>query len=59
MGEETVEHVMVECSRIHHPAAKLPEPYIIATNRLKALECLELWKAKPDLPGIFQLRQLD
>ena len=52
--EETVEHAMGECPPIHHPANKLPEPYIIATNPLKALELWELWRVKSDLPGISQ-----
>ena len=42
------------CPRIHHPATRLPKPYLIATNPLKALEFWEAWKAKPDLPGISQ-----
>ena len=40
---------------IHLPATKLPEPYLIAINPLKALD---LWKAKPDLPVILQLGPL-
>ena len=38
MGKETVEHIMGECPRIHHPAAHLPEPFLNATNPRKALE---------------------
>ena len=52
MWEETVEHVMEECPRTHNPTAQLPEPCLIETNFLKTLELWELWKAKPDLPGI-------
>ena len=51
-GEETVEHAIGECPRSHHPTARLPDPFIIATNPHKALDLRELWKAKPDLPGI-------
>ena len=43
MVEETVEHVMGECPRIHHPTAQLNELYLIATNPIKALELWELW----------------
>ena len=43
MGEETVEHAIGECPRTQHPPSQLPEPYLTATNPLKALE---LWKAK-------------
>ena len=57
-GEETVEHVMGECSSIHNLAIQLPEPYLIATNLLKALVMLGLWKAKPGHPRISQLAQL-
>ena len=46
------------CPLIQHPATKLPEPNQFATNPLKELELLELWKAKPDLPGISQPEQL-
>ena len=44
--------------RNHQPVFQLPEPYQIVFNPLKALETLELWKAKTDLPGNLQPGQL-
>ena len=41
MGEETVEHEMGECPRIHHHTAQLSEPYLIVTNPLKTFELLK------------------
>ena len=58
MGEETVERAMGEFPRIDDPLTKLHEPCLIAINPLKALELLEMWKAKPDLPEILQPDQL-
>ena len=42
------------CPQTHQPATRLPKPYLIATNTLKALELWSLRKAKPDLPWISQ-----
>ena len=59
MGEETVENLMGEYPRNYNPAAQLQELYLLDTNPHKAMELVELWKAKPDLPGISQPGQHD
>ena len=52
--KKTVEHIMGECHWTHQPTRTLPD----CDQPLKVLELRELWKAKPDLPGISQLEQL-
>ena len=55
MGEDTVEHVMREFSRIHHPVTQTILNY---DHPSQSLVLWELWKAKPDLNEISQLGRL-
>ena len=58
LGDETAEHVMYKCPRIHRPPAEPPLPDTMALNPKLTLMIWDKWKSMSDLSNISQLQPL-
>ena len=58
LGDETAEHVIYKCLRIHRPPAEPPSPDTMALNPKLTLMIWDKWESMSDLSNISQPQPL-